>query len=132
MADRYYEDIPDKNWKNARAMRSNQTPAEKALWKKIRGNQLGTKFRRQHPIGKYIVDFVSLDEKLIIEVDGDTHADDSTHAYDETRSAVLARYGFRILRIGNRLIHRSIESALDQIVEALKEPPLVPPQRRGR
>ena len=125
---RYYDDISDKSWKNARGMRREQTPAERKLWRKLRNDQLGVNFRRQHPIGKYIVDFVCLQTKLVVELDGDTHATEEARGYDQERTETLAKYGFRVLRLGNRHVHNNIESAIAQIVEALKEPPLIPPR----
>ena|ERR1700722_8587816 len=82
----------------ARRLRKTPTPAELQLWRHIRNNQLGHKFRRQVPVGRYIADFACLDLKLIIEVDGETHVESKS---DVTRTAYLSSKGFRILRFWN-------------------------------
>ncbi len=71
----------------ARSLRGNQTAAEDILWQTLRGRQLARwKFRRQHPIARYIVDFVTLDGNLVVEVDGGTHATDAERARDDERT----------------------------------------------
>ena len=71
----------------ARELRKNQTDAEKAIWRLVRAKQItGLKFRRQHPIQPYIVDFVCPEKTLIIELDGGQHADNEAVVYDEKRS----------------------------------------------
>ena len=82
---------------NARTLRKNLTDAEKRLWQKINRRQIGAfKFRRQHPIGEYIVDFVCLERHLIVELDGGQHA--AQVAYDDQRTAWLKSRGYRVLR----------------------------------
>ena len=84
----------------ARALRSNPTEAERALWKHLRMRQLeGHKFRRQQPLGQYIVDFVCLERKLVVELDGGHHAGE--FLTDATRTAWLEVRGFRVLRFWN-------------------------------
>ncbi|WP_231569804.1 endonuclease domain-containing protein [Hymenobacter sp. APR13] len=85
----------------SRAMRHAPTEAEEALWQLVRGNALGAKFRRQHSIDRYIVDFVSLRHKLILEVDGEGHYQPDQQDYDAGRTALLAELGYRLLRFSN-------------------------------
>jgi very-short-patch-repair endonuclease len=85
---------------NARGLRQNQAPAEKIMWKLLRGRRFaGFKFRRQHPVGAYIVDFVCLDALLIIELDGESHLERGE--LDQHRDRWLASQGFMILRFWN-------------------------------
>ncbi|MCH2394401.1 MULTISPECIES: endonuclease domain-containing protein [Oceanibaculum] len=86
--------------RNARRFRVKQTEAETALWKRLRNGQLcGVKFRRQHPVGPYTVDFVAIAEMLIIELDGGQHA--LQQARDDQRTAYLSQQGYRIIRFWN-------------------------------
>ena len=83
----------------ARELRVSSTEAERRLWQKLRNRQLaGVKFRRQRPIGRYIVDFVCVESRLIVELDGGQHAES---ARDSLRDAELAAAGYRVLRIWN-------------------------------
>jgi len=84
----------------ARALRRNLTDAERFLWAKRRGRRFAEfKFRRQQPIGKYIVDFVCFERKLIVKLDGSQHVDQRD--YDDARTAWLGTQGFRVLRFWN-------------------------------
>ncbi|MDO9315239.1 MAG: DUF559 domain-containing protein [Burkholderiaceae bacterium] len=74
------------------------TDAERRLWSRLRGEQLGVKFRRQHPLGGYVLDFACLEPKVVIEVDGSQHLDQA--GYDDRRSAWLAERGFRVCGYG--------------------------------
>src|SRR5260370_20296546 len=90
--DAYYQE-------RARELRANMTDAEKRLWSRLRAHRMDArKFRRQHPFGRYIVDFVYLDSRLIIEVDRDSHGDDRLDALDTQRTAFLEKLDFRVLR----------------------------------
>jgi len=105
----------------SRQLRHNQTDAEKALWRLLRARTLaGFKFRRQHPVDRYIADFVCLESKLIIELDGGQHADQT--AYDRTREARLQALGFRTIRIWNNQLLQEREAAAAVILEALTTP----------
>jgi very-short-patch-repair endonuclease len=111
----------------ARKLRNNPTEAEKALWKYLRVEQLGAKFRRQHPIGPYVADFVSLKKKLIIEVDGGQHCDS---ANDQVRTKWLEDKGYSVLRFWNHDVLTNIEGVCQRIVEGLNGTPhpFLPPQ----
>ena len=95
-------------------MRRDQTPAEQRLWARLRGRQLyGLKFRRQHPIGRFIVDFCCVSHKLVIEIDGDSHA--SQQEYDEDRTTWLEDRGYRVIRFTNREVTLQIVAVLEEI-----------------
>ncbi len=86
-----------------RALRSHATPAERALWQTLKQRQLeGRKFRRQHSIGRYVLDFYCPDERLGIELDGSVHDDPLRRQYDAKRQAELEAFGVRVLRFENR------------------------------
>jgi very-short-patch-repair endonuclease len=106
--------------KRARKLRSQQTPLEAILWKRLRAGQLGGyKFRRQHPIGGYIVDFCCEEAKLVVEVDGDSHA--LQEEYDENRTMFLKNTGYRVVRITNRDVSKNIDSVLELILQECKK-----------
>ncbi len=114
----------------ARNLRRNPTEAEKRLWNELRYWQMdGNKFRRQQPIGKYIVDFVCLEKKLVIEIDGGQHADQV--AYDSERVRWLRNRGFSILRFWNNDVLRNCDSVKDEILIALKSTPFLSPSPQG-
>jgi len=101
----------------AKLLRKNSTDAERLLWGKLRNNQLGVKFRRQEPIGKYIVDFVCFEKKIIIEVDGGQH---NENVRDKNRDDWLYKNGFRILRFWNSDVLKDTEGVLAQILKEIK------------
>ena len=102
----------------ARSMRRKPTDAEARLWRHLRAGRMdGMHFRRQVPIGPYIVDFVCQDRQLIIEADGGQHAD--AIAYDQTRADWLAAHGYTVLRFWNHDILARTESVLEAIHDAL-------------
>jgi BirA family biotin operon repressor/biotin-[acetyl-CoA-carboxylase] ligase len=104
----------------ARELRRAMTPAEKKLWQRIRDNQLGAQFRKQHAVGPYVVDFFCAKAKLVVEVDGDTHADPKQAEYDAERTEWLnEQKHYRVIRFWNSEILRSIEGVLIQISEAV-------------
>jgi len=92
------------------------TDAEVKLWNRIRSRLLGIKFRRQHPLGPYIVDFVCLERSLIIEVDGGQHAGSLP---DVHRDEWLQEQGFRILRFWNQEVLGNIDGVLYQLLNEL-------------
>jgi very-short-patch-repair endonuclease len=101
----------------ARDLRKNCTDAERHLWYYLRANRLGFKFKRQVPIGQYIVDFICLEKRLIIELDGSQHMDNQ--AYDRTRSNWLMAHGFKVLRFWNHDVFQQTSSVLEVIMTAL-------------
>ena len=95
----------------AREMRASLTPSEALLWARIRGRRLGVVFRRQVPLlGRFIADFLAPAERLVIEVDGGYHTEQARA--DAHRDAVLARAGYRVLRLEAALVMRDIEAAV--------------------
>lgn len=110
----------------ARELRSNMTDAEHLLWQRLRQRQLhGHKFRRQMPIGPYIADFVCLEARLIVELDGSQHQEQ--HGYDQQRDDWLQQQGFQILRFWNNDVFNNIEGVLTVILERLGGDSAVPP-----
>jgi very-short-patch-repair endonuclease len=102
----------------AQILRKNATVPERILWSRLRGRQLGGfKFRRQRTIGPYVCDFVCLSEKVIVELDGSQHVDESR--YDARRDAVLRSNGFRVLRFWNGDVTSHLDTVLETIFEAL-------------
>jgi very-short-patch-repair endonuclease len=105
----------------ARKLRSSQTGAEARLWQALRNRRLARwKFRRQHPIDRYIVDFVTLAGKLVVEVDGVTHAEPSEQARDKARSDVVAACGFHIVRVSNIDVYDNLDGVLEMIESTLR------------
>jgi very-short-patch-repair endonuclease len=103
----------------ARRLREASTDAERRLWFYLRNRRLvGCKFRRQQPLGIYIVDFVCFERKLIVEADGGQHADDVT--YDDARTKYLESRGYRVIRCWNNEILANTEGVLSKIAEALR------------
>lgn len=99
---------------NAKALRSNQTEAEQRLWYHLRAHRfMGLKFKRQKPVGRYIVDFVCLEHRLIIELDGGQHAEQVV--YDQHRDAWLRSQGYTVLRFWNNDVMQQLEGVLEQI-----------------
>jgi very-short-patch-repair endonuclease len=104
----------------AKTMRRNPTDAEALMWRRLRGTRLlEFKFKRQQPIGGYIVDFVCFERRLVIEIDGGQHADDVEA--DRARSNWLESEGFRVLRFWNNEVLQSTDDVLESIVRALDE-----------
>ena len=104
----------------ARELRQRQTPAELALWVILRERRLeGLKFRRQYPIGIFIVDFCCRERKLIVELDGDVHDTNTQQAWDENRDAYLQQRGFKVLRFRNEMVFDEPDRVLQQLVETL-------------
>ncbi len=113
----------------ARAMRREPTPPEKLLWRALRSEQVnGLKFRRQQPIGRYIVDFYCPSLKLVVKVDGATHVDDSR---DAIRDAWLSAQGIRVLRFWNNDVMGNLSGVLSSILAGATPPPGPLPQGEG-
>jgi very-short-patch-repair endonuclease len=110
----------DATYSKARSLRRNQTEAESLLWRCLQSKQInGVKFRRQQPIGPYIVDFVSFQQKLIIEIDGGQHSYKSETISDEERTAELQKRGYKVIRFWNNEILQNPESVVENIIENL-------------
>jgi very-short-patch-repair endonuclease len=105
----------------AKALRSNQTDAEQKLWYHLRAHRfMGRKFKRQKPVGRYVADFVCIEEKLIIELDGGQHAEDIE--YDHERDSWLMSEGFMVLRFWNNELLNEMEGVLERIrLELIKD-----------
>ena len=115
----------------ARTLRSQSSDAENVLWRHLRARRLmGYKFRRQTVIEPYIVDFVCLEARLIIEADGGQHSDQE--AYDARRTAWLEGMGYRVMRFWNPEVLGELQSVLEQIQVALIEVPSPLPSPGGR
>ena len=109
--------------KRARRLRRNPSATERLLWDRLRQRRPeGLKFRRQMPLGPYVLDFVCLRRRLIVEADGPFH----DPVRDRERDAWLTAKGFRVLRFGNREIQGSPDLVAGRILEALEELPPVP------
>ena len=101
-------------------LRQKMTEAEIKLWAELRSHRFeGIHFRRQHPVGKYIVDFCSPEHKLIIELDGGQHLKQAGH--DAVRTAYLESLGFRVLRFWNDAVLQDMQAVLSVIYEEVKE-----------
>jgi very-short-patch-repair endonuclease len=106
------------NRSRPKELRNNPTEAERILWQYLRLRQLGGhKFRRQQPLGEFIVDFVCLEKRLVVEVDGGQHS--SKVAYDEQRTTWLEQQGFRVLRFWNNEVLQNVEGVKEAIWQAL-------------
>ena len=111
---------------NSRRLRTNLTDAEKALWRHLRMRQMGGfRFRRQHPVRKYVVDFACIEARIAVEVDGGQHATQS--AEDAQRSAILEREGYRVLQFWDNEVLQDVESVKAVIWSVLGEKKPPPP-----
>ncbi len=100
-------------------LRKDSTPQEILLWSRLRNNQLGCKFRRQHHLGPYIADFYCHEKKIVIEIDGSQHMD--AKEYDERRDQYFETFGFKVLRFWNNEINSNLEGVLLKIISKLKD-----------
>ena len=100
----------------ARELRVQATGAEKILWEHLRNRRLnGIKFRRQHPLGPYIVDFYCPAHRLVVEIDGGLHSYQEEH--DQARTQELEDYGYKVIRFWNYEVEQNLDTVLDTIVE---------------
>ena len=114
----------------ARALRARQTDAERLLWSRLRNRYFADyKFRRQEVMGAYIVDFICLEAKLIIELDGGQHS--TQIDYDAERSGYLNRLGFKVLRFWNNDVLQNTDAVLENIRLELIKSPLPPGEGQG-
>lgn len=116
----------------ARRLRQTQSVAEKLLWERLRRNQLnGRGFRRQAPVGKFVVDFMCHKLKLIVEVDGPVHEQQEQKLFDERRTAELEREGFVVVRVKENVVRHSVEHVaawLSEIGDVLERGERLPDQ----
>jgi len=104
----------------ARMLRNRMTNSEKLLWEKLKGKQLlGLRFRRQHPIDFFIVDFYCHDARLVIEIDGEIHKDQAE--YDDGREAEIERFNIKVIRFTNYEVNNDIESVIAKIISIVNE-----------
>lgn len=116
--------VPKENFARAREMRSKQTSAEACLWKVLRNRSLGVAFRRQHPLWPYIADFYCPELRLVIEVDGVTHASAEDMEYDTARDAYMNVRGITVKRFRNEEVLRELEDVwtkLETLIARLKQ-----------
>lgn len=105
----------------SRQLRENTSPIEARLWARLRDRRLeGLKFRRQHPVGRYIADFYCAAQNLIVEIDGDTHADQIE--YDHQRTQWLEANGYRVMRFTNSDVMNNVDGVLEAIRAACQKP----------
>ena len=118
---------------NVRRMRANPTDAEQRLWHRLRRKQIvSARFRRQYPLGRYIVDFVCLPARLIIEVDGGQHSESEA---DVVRTEWLESQGYLVVRFWNNEVLSNIDGVVEQVLEKARlrlETPPPTPSRKGR
>lgn len=108
-----------KGYKRARELRQVLTPAERKLWARLRGGGLnGVKFRRQHAIGEYVPDFCSIKHRLILELDGSQHLEQTE--YDEERTKYFESKGYKVIRFWNNDIMNHMDDVLKVILNALE------------
>jgi very-short-patch-repair endonuclease len=112
---KHFLQYPKRNTALARNLRQSMTIAERKLWSKLRNNQLGVKFRRQVPFGNYILDFLAIECKLVVEVDGSQHFSDEGEAKDKIRDKELSGHGLVVLRFSNHDVLMNMNGVLDAI-----------------
>ena len=107
-----------------KSLRNNATSAELNLWNVLRQSNLGGfKFRRQHSVGRYIVDFYCASQRLVIELDGDSHFTDEAREYDQVRTIFLNALNIRVLRFLNTDVHENLNAVCERILEELHTTP---------
>ena len=113
--------LPKQRLRRCRNLRRNSTDAEKKLWRELRNRQVvRAKFRRQHPVGPYVLDFYCHEGQLAVELDGGQHAEETQAHYDERRTQYLTEQGIRELRFWNNEVLHDMEFVLERIVNALR------------
>jgi len=116
---------------SAKRLRSHQTDAEQRIWMRRRSRQInGLKFRRQHSIGPYIVDFCCLGKKIVVEIDGGQHAEQTEE--DQRRRNYLSKRGYRVLRYWNHDVLNSTDAVLEDILDSVDRPHPSPLSERER
>ena len=116
-----HQNANSNTFKKAQWLRENETPAEKRLWDQLKGKRLeGYKFRRQHPVGKYILDFYCHAKKLVIEIDGEYHQERLQEWQDKERTANLKALGLSVVRFTNEEVFVDMDKVVGAIKEALR------------
>jgi len=115
----------------AREQRKNMTPAEKKLWQRIRGKKLGMKFRRQHPINRFIADFYCHEARLVVEIDGGYHDKEEQQKYDAGRTKELEEFDIRVIRFTNAEVEENLAGVVIRIKNLLPHPPATSPLKEG-
>ena len=116
----------------ARYMRRTMNQTEWRVWDRLRGRKVGGwKFRRQHPIGPYFVDFYCPSARLIVEINGPAHDEDARWAYDQRRNAWLEAEGYRLIRIPVEDVDEDLDGVVDAILGALTADVPIPALRRA-
>jgi very-short-patch-repair endonuclease len=105
---------------HARELRHPQTPAEATLWRTLRNRQFKYKFRRQHPIYRFIIDFYCAEAKLLIEVDGPSHFEQDQQEYDKLRTEYLEELGYKVIRFTNDDVKLNIDGVIGEILQTVE------------
>jgi very-short-patch-repair endonuclease len=118
-------------------LRNNMPPAEQLVWARLKGRQIECcKFRRQYSVSAFVVDFYSIEIKLAIEIDGESHFHDGAEIYDRERQSLIEAAGIRFLRFTNQQVYEELDAVIDSIAQmicALRElPHPSPPLIKGR
>ena len=100
-------------------LRKELTPAERKLWSLIRNDQLGVNFRRQHAVGNYIPDFVCIEKKLILELDGSQHLEQQE--YDQERTKYLESLGYKVIRFWNNDVMNNMDGVILAILHVMED-----------
>jgi very-short-patch-repair endonuclease len=104
----------------AREMRHPQTPAEATLWRVLRNRHTGFKFRRQHPIERFIIDFYCAEAKLLIKIDGESHLQPIQAEYNQVRSEYLEKLGYKVIRFTNDEVRYNIDVVVGEILQTVE------------
>ena len=117
----------------ARQLRQQQTPSERLLWRHLRNNYLhGLKFRRQHVIGRYIVDFCCIEKKWVIEIDGEIHSEGDIPKRDLIRQREIEKMGYRVIRFSSQDVMENLGGVIEMLSIVLREPSPYPlPEGEG-
>lgn len=119
----------------ARKLRKEMSLPEAMLWQRLRGSKTGLKFRRQHPIGPYVVDFCCLQSRLAVEIEGEVHNIGNRPARDLARICFIEENGFRVVRVAAARVMKDADATADAIaalaVRPLHQPAAGPPPRAG-
>lgn len=104
----------------ARELRHPQTPAEATLWQHLRNRNLGYKFRRQHPVETFIIDFCCAQAKLLIEIDGESYLEETQMKYDQARTEYLESLGYKVIRFTNEDVRYNANAVVAKIMEEVQ------------